>query len=198
MGVKGDPVLIETYEQKQIPGGCDDAGGTVSIQATLPEDISTVYPFANALLPGAQYNHEGRLLRWREGTHVVVLRRQELAVSNLPSWDEAEGAMARLVDYLNQVWERRNEIVAREDAHPQATPLAVYKLLPNTNCRACGAQTCYAFALQLMAREAAVEACPPLLEPENRVRRAELRRIFTPLPAVLFAHDKGQDPPLEE
>ena len=187
MGVKGDPVLIQRYEQKQIPGGCDDAGGTVSIQASMPGDISAVYPFVNALLPGGQYNHAGRVLRWREGTHVVVLRRQALAVSNLPSWAEAEAAIARLVDYLNQVWERRSEIVAQEDTHPQATPLAVYKLLPNTNCRACGAQTCYAFALRLMAREASLEACPPLLEPENGVRWTELQRILALPPAVLFA-----------
>ena len=183
---RGRAVLIETYELKQIPGGCDDAGGTVSIQATLTEDASAVYPLVNAILPGAQYNHRGRVLRWRERSHVMVLRRQELAISNLPTWGEAQAAIERLVAYLNDVWERRGEIAGQEQAQPQATPLAVYKLLPNTNCRACGAQTCYAFALRLVAREAPVEACPPMREPENAAQRAELGRIFAPSPAVLF------------
>jgi ArsR family metal-binding transcriptional regulator len=179
-------VLIKGYETIQVPGGCDDAGGTVSIQARVPDDVSAVFPYVNSLLPGVQYNHSGRVLHWREGSHAIVLRRQELAISNLPNWAEAETAIARLVDYLNGIWIHRSEIAADESVQPQATPLAVYKLLPNTNCRECGAQTCYAFALQLVARTASLEACPPILEPEFAVQRAKLERYFAPPPAVLF------------
>ena len=134
----GEQVLITGYKVKQVPGGCEDTGDTVSIQANLLHDVSAVFPFVNALLPGAQYNHRGRALRWREGSHVIVLRQQELAISNLPNWGAAEAAIGRLVNYLNAIWEGRNEGVADESAQPQATPLAVYKLLPNSNCRECG------------------------------------------------------------
>ena len=179
-------MLIESYEVLQVPGSCEDGGETVSIQANLSGDVSPVYPYVNALLPGAQYNHSGRLLRWREGSHVIVLRRNELAISNLATWSEAEAAIERLVDYLNGVWRRRDELDSDDSAHVQATPMAVYKLLPNTNCRECGAQTCYAFALRLIAREDTLKACLPMLEPEFADRRTELERFFAPPPAVLF------------
>jgi ArsR family metal-binding transcriptional regulator len=184
--VGGKKVLIESYEVVQVPGGCEDSGESVSIQANLPDDVSAVYPYVNALLPGAQYNHSGQVLRWREGSHVIVLRRNELAVSNLLNWFEAEAAIERLVKYLNSVWEHRDEIDSDKSAHLQATPIAVYKLLPNTNCRECGAQTCYAFALKLIAREASLDACPPMLEPEFARKRVELGRFFAPPPVVLF------------
>ena len=40
------------------------------------------------------------------------------------------------------------------------TGLAVYKLLPKTNCKDCGQATCLAFAMQLAAGKAALDACP--------------------------------------
>jgi len=179
-------MLIEKVEVKQIPGSCEGDGQTVSIQATLPADISAVYPYVNARLPGCHYNHAGRVLDWREGSHKIVLRAGELAISNLPTWAEATAAVTRLVEYLNETWQNRHEIVPEEAAHPQATPLVVYKLLPNTNCRACGESSCYPFALKLMARQVSLDACPPLLEPEHEEQLAELGTLFVPPPVVLF------------
>ncbi len=179
-------MLIPKYEMKRISGGCDDDAQTVSIQATIQEDISPAYPLVNALLPGCAYNHSGKVLSWQEGSHKVVLRARELAISNVSTWTEAAEAMGSLVQYLNEVWERRAELVPREQAHPQATPLAVYKLLPNTNCRLCGQPTCYSFALQLMARQTFLDACPPLSEPQHGAQLVELQAILVPPPSVLF------------
>lgn len=181
-------MLISKYALKRIPGSCEDDAQTVSIQATLPEEISSVYPLVNALLPGCAYNHAGKVLSWQEGAHRIVLRARELAISNLSTWAEAAEAMEQLVQYLNQVWERRDALAPREQPHPQATPLAVYKLLPNTNCRLCGQPTCYSFALQLMARQLSLGACPPLSEPEHEARLAELQTLLVSPPSVLFSH----------
>jgi len=38
--------------------------------------------------------------------------------------------------------------------------LAIYKLLPKTNCKECGFPTCLAFAMKLAAKQAEVVACP--------------------------------------
>jgi ArsR family metal-binding transcriptional regulator len=184
--VKGEPMLIEEYELRRIPGGCDDDAQTISLQATVPQDVSAVYPYLNALLPGCSYNHAGKVIHWQEGPHKIVLRPQELAVSGLPSWTAAKSTMARLVDYLNQTWASREEIAPRREPHPQPTPLIVYKLLPGTNCRACGQPSCYAFALQLMARSATGDACPPLLQPEGEGQLAELQAMLVSPPPVLF------------
>jgi acetyl-CoA decarbonylase/synthase, CODH/ACS complex subunit gamma len=46
--------------------------------------------------------------------------------------------------------------------------LDVYKLLPKTNCKACGFPTCLAFAMKVAAGKVDVDACPDL-DPETKV-----------------------------
>lgn len=45
-------------------------------------------------------------------------------------------------------------------------PLQIYRLLPRTNCRLCGAATCYAFAFDLISRSRSLPDCPPLQQEE--------------------------------
>src|SRR5512135_443195 len=40
------------------------------------------------------------------------------------------------------------------------TGLQIYKLLPQTNCKACQFPTCLAFAMKLAAKQAELSACP--------------------------------------
>ena len=46
--------------------------------------------------------------------------------------------------------------------------LDIYKLLPKTNCKKCGFQTCLAFAMQLAKKVVALDKCP-FVTPDVRV-----------------------------
>ncbi|MGQ9498106.1 MAG: acetyl-CoA decarbonylase/synthase complex subunit gamma [Desulfotomaculales bacterium] len=52
------------------------------------------------------------------------------------------------------------------------TGLEIYKLLPRTNCKDCGQPTCLAFAMQLAAGKASLEACPHASEEAREVLSA--------------------------
>ena len=182
-------MLIEKYEVKRIPGGCDADPSSVSIQATLPADASAVYPYVNALLPGCAYNPSGRVLRWNEGPHRIVLRPTELAISNLATWGDARDAIGRLVNWLNATWQARDGLARRDQPHPQPAPLAVYQQLPNTNCRACGHPTCFTFALKLVAREATLDECPDLSTPAWAGQRAQLEGMLLATPRAIFTQN---------
>ena len=54
--------------------------------------------------------------------------------------------------------------------------LAIYKLLPKTNCKECGFPTCLAFAMKLAARQAELSACPYVSE----AAKAELNAASAP------------------
>ena len=43
--------------------------------------------------------------------------------------------------------------------------MEIYKYLPQTNCRKCGEQSCYSFAIKLMAGQVSLDKCTPLKEP---------------------------------
>jgi hypothetical protein len=66
--------------------------------------------------------------------------------------DDREGAeneLKGLIELVNRTWERRDEITPDTTTRQRPTPMAIYKLLPNTNCKQCCEPTCYSFALKL-------------------------------------------------
>jgi 4Fe-4S ferredoxin len=62
--------------------------------------------------------------------------------------------------------------------------MAIYKLLPKSNCKACGEPTCYTFALKLAASQVKISDCPPLAEPEYAGQLAALQAIVIEAPAI--------------
>lgn len=49
------------------------------------------------------------------------------------------------------------------------TGIMIQKLLPNTNCKECGSNTCMAFAMKLAAKKAELSACPYVSEEAKRI-----------------------------
>jgi ArsR family metal-binding transcriptional regulator len=89
-----------------------------------------------------------------------------------------------LISLVNRTWDRRDEITPDFKTHERLTPMAVYKLLPKTNCKACGEPTCITFALHLAAAQVQVEACLALFEPAHAQALEELRSILIDAPSI--------------
>ncbi len=81
--------------------------------------------------------------------------------------------------------------------------LDIYKLLPRTNCKACGFQTCLAFAMQLAKKAVSLEKCPFVAEDMRaKLEEASLpairavtfgaadRRLTVGHETVLFRHEE--------
>jgi 4Fe-4S ferredoxin len=62
--------------------------------------------------------------------------------------------------------------------------MAIFKLLPQTNCKQCGEPTCFSFALKLTASQKKLADCPPLAEPQYAEKRAALEEIVIEAPAI--------------
>ena len=69
-------------------------------------------------------------------------------------------------------WKSRSETTPREEPRVRASAMEVFRLLPRTNCGACGEKTCMAFAAKLASDEARLEECTPL----DASAREQLRR----------------------
>ena len=62
----------------------------------------------------------------------------------------------------------------------ELSPIEVYKLLPGTNCKECGETNCMAFAAKLVTREATLQLCLPLLEPDYQAAFEKLWALLKP------------------
>jgi len=56
-----------------------------------------------------------------------------------------------------------------ENEMPPLTGLQIQKLLPMTNCKECGSNTCLAFAMKLAAKKAELSKCPYVSEESRKI-----------------------------
>ncbi|HUV93366.1 MAG TPA: (Fe-S)-binding protein [Anaerolineae bacterium] len=171
-------MLIDDYELTLTSPPCDPGSATWSAFAALDTDISETFPYLNAVWPDAVYDHASKVLTRRSHGHAMFVRPREIGVSDVA--DRADGArmLEEIINEVNRTWERRDEIQPDYTRRTRATPMDIYRLLPKTNCKACGQPTCFTFALQVAAGNMDLSACDLLGSSEFARQR---RRLQGPL-----------------
>ena len=177
-------MLIENYDLEVFTPPCEPEAERYAARARLKVDISEILPYLNATLRGAVYLPEARALTWKKGGHNVAFHAYEIATSNVEDRDGAEKELQGLIDLVNRTWARRAEITPDTTTRQRPTPMAIFKLLPQTNCRRCGELTCFSFALKLVAAQKKLADCPPLAEPQYAEKLAALEEIVIEAPAI--------------
>ena len=177
-------MLVEKYEVEVFTPPCEPGAERYAARARLVNDISEVLPYLNATLRGAIYHREANVLTWKKGGHNVAFHAHEIAISNVPDRDVAENELKSLIELVNRTWDRRAAITPDTTTRQRPTPMAIFKLLPRTNCKLCGEPTCYSFALKLAASKKRPVECPPLNEQEYTDNLAQLERIIFEAPAI--------------
>jgi ArsR family metal-binding transcriptional regulator len=177
-------VLIDTYELEVFTPPCDPGAERYAARARFSVDISEVLPYLNAALRGAIYHPTANALTWKKGGHNVAFHAPEIATSNVEDRTEAEKEIKGLIATVNRTWERKAEITPDFKTRQRPTPMAIFKLLPGTNCRQCGEPTCYNFALKLAAAQKSLSGCPPLSEPGYADRHKALEEMIIEAPSI--------------
>jgi ArsR family metal-binding transcriptional regulator len=177
-------MLIENYDLELFTPPCEPGAETWSAIARLKTDISDVLPYLNATLRGAVYNHAAKALTWKKGGRTTAFHPYKIAAANLADRAEAERVINGLIKTVNRTWEKKGEIKPDSEVHQRPAPMALFKLLPQTNCKQCSQPTCFTFALKLAAGQHKPDDCPPLLEPEFAGRLAQLRAMVIDAPAI--------------
>lgn len=171
-------MFIEGYDLEVFTPPCEPGAERFAARAYLKVDITCVLPFLNATLQGADYNPAAPALRWERAGHTIVFHPQEIAISNMADRGEADGEVRDLIELVNRTWECRDQIEPSEAVRQRPSHLAIYKLLPGTNCKVCGEPTCYNFALKLTASLVNLSSCPALTQLDQRPALAQLQEML--------------------
>jgi len=177
-------MLVETYDLEVFTPPCDPEAVRYAARARLATDISEALPYLNATLRGAVYLPQAQALTWKKAGHSVAFRAYEIAVSNVEDRDEAQKELKGVIDLVNRPWAQRAKITPSSATRQRPAPMALYKLLPQTNCQKCGERTCYYFALKLAAAQKRLADCPVLLEPQYAEQAAVLNELVIDAPAI--------------
>lgn len=176
-------MLIEGYELEVFTPPCEPGAERFSAIARLKVDIAEILPYLNATLRGTVYHRQANALTWTQGGHIIAFHATEIATSDVEDKDAAIEEVEGLIALVNRTWERREEITPDFETHQRATPMAIYKLLPQTNCKQCGEPTCYTFALKLAVSQRKLEECPVLFEQAYKDRLDALQALIVDAPA---------------
>lgn len=178
-------MLIEKYDLEVFTPPCEPGAERFSAIARLVADIHEVLPYLNATLRGAIFNATAAALTWKKGGHNIAFHADRIAVSNVPDREAAVQAVEGLIKLVNRTWERRAEIVPSHEIRRRPGMMEVYKLLPRSNCKACGEVSCFVFANKLVAGHVPLQDCPALSEPQYVEQQAHLVELLAvDLPAI--------------
>jgi len=177
-------MLIETYDLEVFTPPCDPGSERYAARARLTTDISEVLPYLNATLRGAMYHPTANALTWKKSGHNIAFHACEIAASNVENREGAEKELKGLIDLVNRTWERRSEITPNLETRQRPTPMAVFILMPQTNCKQCGEPTCYTFAIKLIAAKKTLNDCPSLTDAQNIEKLNALEAILIDVPAI--------------
>jgi ArsR family metal-binding transcriptional regulator len=141
--------------------------------------LDEVLPYL-ATLPGViAYKPQAGTLTFRRQPGFLTLYSDRVYISQVSNIDEGLILLQALSDAINATWEGRAELVAITAARRAPRPLDVWALLPQTNCKHCGEETCLAFACNLLLNNHELDECRPLQEdPAFADREASLEAMI--------------------
>lgn len=171
-------MLLQTYDLDVNTMACDCHQASLAAFAHLHQDIAPVLPYLNAVCTGAVYDSSGQVITWKLAGRAIALRPTEIAISDVADRADAARAVDEVAALVNDTWERRADIVPTNRKRVRPAALSIYRVLPGTNCKACGEQTCWNFAGKLSGGLADLDACTPLLQDTYAGRRTALRDLL--------------------
>ncbi len=130
--------------------------------ARLDEDITELLPYLNTVLQGHLYMRDPPSLTIKYQAKLITFHPREIALNIVKDEAEAQEIVAWLVGVINDTWAQKGTLKASYEVPPKPRILEILKLLPRTNCQACGQPTCLVFATRVSAGDAVPEACPEL------------------------------------
>lgn len=177
-------VLIDTYDLEIFTPPCEPGAERYSAIAHLAADISQALPYLNAELGGAVYRPGANALTWKKAGRNLAFHADKICVSNVEDRVNAEQEIERLISLVNRIWDRRHEITPDTTSRQRPTQMAVYKLLPGTNCKECGEGSCWIFAFKLAASQKNLSDCHPLQKPQYADNLRALEEIIIEAPQI--------------
>jgi ArsR family metal-binding transcriptional regulator len=148
--------------------------------AQLDGDISEVLPYLNTRLQGHQFEPHPPSLTLKYHAKLITLTSREIAINMVKDQAEAADILEWLKAEINATWERRGEIVPSFEVAAPPRVLEILKLLPRTNCGACGQPTCMVFAVQVGQGAQGPHGCPCLDEENQRRLKEYLGQFHLP------------------
>jgi len=147
------------------------------IIARLKPPLEGALELLEPLFPRARYSEKlGVLIIQKKNQMITVYSTGNVTMTMVSSIEEAKKILEDLKKDINDAIETGIKSTFGEKI--QVDHNEVYKYLPGTNCRICGEQSCYSFAIRLTGNETTLDKCRPLFEQKYAINLEHLQTLM--------------------
>jgi len=162
---------------KTLP--CLAEPGKIIVIGQPSHPLDEVIPYLATLPNIIAYNPETCVLTFRRQPGFLTLYPDRVYITQVKDTQEGLDLLDALKDAINATWEHRQELVAVTKPRRAPRPLDVWAMLPQTNCKQCGEETCMAFTFNLLMQKRTLVECSPLQQdPAFIDRKAALQSML--------------------
>ena len=160
-------MLLKRYTKEIFRPECNPGFESVHCIAHLEQNIEPALPYLNSFLGGFAYLKDPAAVIFKVHGKLITVHGEKIAVNALRDEAEADKILEWLKREINAAWENREKIHPSYEGASRPQVIEILKLLPKTNCKACGQATCMVFAAHMAEGVVGPENCPPL-DPEKK------------------------------
>jgi DNA-binding CsgD family transcriptional regulator/ArsR family metal-binding transcriptional regulator len=138
----------------------------------LKSDIRSIFPYINTSIVDARfYDHPEYMQLYFMGIK-CTLYPDELIAASFTSKQAALAFFEQFMDYIDDLYYQRDSIQPDYRKYCPPSFIDILKLLPKSNCKKCGYDTCMAFAAAMRNGETKPDHCVGFAAPIN------IRKIY--------------------
>lgn len=131
----------------------------------IKTDVRSIFPYMNASLKEAKYFENPDYIQFYLEDVKCTLYPNELIAASFLNSTTALAFFNRFVNFVNDLYHRQDEIKPDYRRFHPPSVTDILKLLPRSNCKACGYSTCVLFAVALQNGETTPDKCPGFARP---------------------------------
>ena len=162
-------MFIKTYSDFSLSNAgvrSDFVGPRTGAYFKLDNDVSPLFPYINAVVKGAKYYDEPEYIQFAMDGILCTLYPMEVMAVPFTGPEHALEFANSFIDFLNDLHAQKDSLKPNYNKFKRpVSVIDIYKLLPQTNCKECGYQTCMAFAAALSKNEITPDQCPDFSKP---------------------------------
>lgn len=158
----------------------------LQITAQADKPLNEIVPILFLAIPHSQYAKAfGSVTFLLEGKLVTVYSDGKIKLGCV----FREEIALRLLEKLKAILDKAYEYYEKHgppdpkllEAKQKLSPIEIYKHLPKTNCKECGEQGCFPFAVKLANGEKTLQDCPQIRQPKYNAYREQLEKMLQPI-----------------
>lgn len=167
---------IEIAEVKQLLP-CIADSTKFRIIARVSPPLGGALKLLEPLFPRARYSEKiGALIIQKGNVLTTLYSTGNITMTMIQSEQDARDALDDLRTTINGAIAKGITPVPREKV--RVDHMEINKYLPQTNCKVCGEQSCYSFAIRLVGGETSLDKCTPLLDAEYSTNLEHLKALM--------------------